>query len=336
MEDFDFEYHEPEKKRNINFNPSKKTIKLVIIIVAIAIVAIYFLSGLYMIDPAEIGLVKTFGKYVGSTGPGLNYHIPAPFQSVVKVNVSTLRKEEIGFRTYDIGKYSTYEEEALMLTGDGNFVSLEAVVQYYISDPEQYIFNLLSNTSIYGTDDIVRFTVQSVLREEVAANTVDAVLTTQRDVIAAKATAKVQDQFDELEIGIQVKNVYLQEVSPPKQVIEAFDDVNNAKQDQDKLVNQATQYKNDVVPKAQGQAAQIIKEAEAYSEQVVLKASGEANRFSAVLKEYLQAPEITRKRMYLETINDVLDTAKKFVVLDSNEVFKFLDLNNMIGGDSND
>jgi len=213
----------------------------VIMFVIIVIVAVYFLSGLFFVGPGEVGLVKRFGAYTTTVGPGLHYHLPYPIESVVKVNVSELRKQELGFRTVSPGRYTSVKNESLMLTGDGNIVSVEAVVQYYVKDPKQFAFNLVND------EQVVRLVSEAILREEVAAASIDEVLTFERDVIAAKTAERVQDVLDQLNVGIEVKNIYLQEVSPPEQVVAAFDDVNNAKQDKEKLRNEAERYKNDLI-----------------------------------------------------------------------------------------
>jgi len=313
----------PERRPSFKFMSG-----FVIVFVIIAIVVVYFLSGFFFVGPAEVGLVKRFGAHIKTVGPGLHYHLPYPIESVVKVNVSALRKQEIGFRTVSPGRYTSVKNESLMLTGDGNIVSVEAVVQYYVKDPEQFAFNLIND------EQVVRFVSEAILREEVAAASIDEVLTFERDVIAAKTAERVQDVLDQLNVGIEVKNVYLQEVSPPEQVVAAFDDVNNAKQDKEKLRNEAERYKNDLIPRAEGEAVQIVREAEAYAEELILKAKGEAERFTKVFGEYKKAPKITRTRLYLEMLNRILKDSEKFVLLSEDGVLKFLDLSKMEEGGS--
>jgi membrane protease subunit HflK len=265
-------------------------------------------------------LIKRFGKYTNTVGPGLGYHLPFPFESVVVVDTSNLRKQEIGFRTLRTGTYQTLANESLMLTGDGNIVSVEMVIQYYVGDPAKLAFNIVDD------GDIVKFTTESVLREEVASSTIDAILTTERDTISIMTAEKVQAELERLGTGIIVKNVFLQEVAPPKQVITAFDDVNSAKQDKEKLIYEAEKYKNDLIPKAEGEAAQMTRVAEGYAQERILNAEGEAERFLAILEEYEKAPDVTRTRMYLETLSKVLGEASKTVVLDQSSVLKLLEL----------
>jgi len=293
---------------------------LFVFLVIAAIVAVYFLSGFFLVGPDQVGLIKRFGKYTNTVGPGLGYHLPFPFESVVVVDTSNLRKQEIGFRTLRTGTYQTLANESLMLTGDGNIVSVEMVIQYYVGDPAKLAFNIVDD------GDIVKFTTESVLREEVASSTIDAILTTERDTISIMTAEKVQAELERLGTGIIVKNVFLQEVAPPKQVITAFDDVNSAKQDKEKLIYEAEKYKNDLIPKAEGEAAQMTRVAEGYAQERILNAEGEAERFLAILEEYEKAPDVTRTRMYLETLSKVLGEASKTVVLDQSSVLKLLDL----------
>ncbi|HCO69768.1 MAG TPA: FtsH protease activity modulator HflK, partial [Mesotoga infera] len=291
---------------------------LFVFLVIAAIVAVYFLSGFFLVGPDQVGLIKRFGKYTNTVGPGLGYHLPFPFESVVVVDTSNLRKQEIGFRTLRTGTYQTLANESLMLTGDGNIVSVEMVIQYYVGDPAKLAFNIVDD------GDIVKFTTESVLREEVASSTIDAILTTERDTISIMTAEKVQAELERLGTGIIVKNVFLQEVAPPKQVITAFDDVNSAKQDKEKLIYEAEKYKNDLIPKAEGEAAQMTRVAEGYAQERILNAEGEAERFLAILEEYEKAPDVTRTRMYLETLSKVLGEASKTVVLDQSSVLKLL------------
>lgn len=305
-----------------------KLIKIMVPVIIIAIIAIYFLTGFYRVEPAEVGLVKRFGEYKRQVGPGLHYHLPYPIESIVIVNVSELRKKEIGFQTISPGRYSSNVNEALMLTGDGNIVYAEAVVQYYISDAEKFAFNLKSDKTI------VKNYTASALREEVAAVSIDEILTVSRNAIAQRTAKRVQQELDELGVGIHIKNVYLQEVSPPQQVIAAFDDVNSAKQDKEKLIYQAEEYKNEVIPKAEGKAQEILNESEAYARSKVLKAQGESSRFTSILKEYINAPRVTKTRLYLETVDKVLQDSDKIITTNSEDLLKFFDITGYKGGDS--
>ncbi|APT72034.1 cell division protein FtsH [Thermosipho sp. 1063] len=303
--------------------------KITVWIVLIVIILIFLGTGVYQVGPSEVALIKTFGKYTHSTGPGMHYHLPYPIQSHVIVDVETIRKEEIGFRTIESRSgvsYRTIPEESLMLTGDGNIISVEVAVQYKIKDPVKFAFNIINGKNI------VRFTTESVLRERVAVRNIDDVLTVERDKIAIETAEEVQKILDEYESGILINKVYLQEVAPPDQVVEAFDDVNNAKQDKERFINEANRYANDIVPKAEGEAEQILRKAEAYAKEKILEAEGETNRFLSVLKEYEIAPDITMKRLLIEKLEEVFSNTKNVFVLDDSGALKLLDVNELIGG----
>ncbi len=300
--------------------PFRKIPRFIIVLIFLAAVAIYFATGLFVVGPAEVGLVKVFGKHTTTAMPGLRYHLPFPMGSVAVVNTASLRKEEIGFETVAPGRYIIVEQEALMLTGDGNIVSVELVVQYYVGEPEKYAFEVVPDT------DIIKFTSEAILREEVAASTIDAVLTVERESISARVAERIQEEFDSMGIGLLVQNAYMQEASPPRQTIAAFDDVNNARQDRTKFTNDAERYRNDIVPQAHGEAASITRAAEAYAAQKVLGATGDTERFINMLREYEIAPEITRTRLYLEMLESVLVDSEKTVVTGAEGLFRFLDL----------
>ncbi len=303
--------------------------KLVGWIVAIVVILLIVSTGVYQVGPSEVALVKTFGRYSYTSGPGIHFHMPFPIQSHVLVDVASLRKIEIGFRTVMRGGrvyYQSVPSESLMITGDGNIVSVEAVIQYKVSDPVQFAFNIIRD------ENLVRFTTESVLRENVAMVSIDDILTIGRDRVAMETAKKVQKILNDYGIGIKVENVLLQEVTPPEEVLAAFDDVNNAKQDKERSINEARRYANDVVPKAEGQAQKLLREAEAYANEVYLKAEGEAKRFLKVLEEYRKAPDVTRKRMFMDTLKELLKDSEKVVDL-SDGTLKLLNLNELFGGD---
>jgi len=304
-----------------------KAIWITIVVIAILV---YLGTGVYQVGPSEVALVKTFGKYTYTAGPGIHLHLPYPFQSHVKVDVESLRKIDIGFRTltdrYGNVRYESVPSEALMITGDGNIVSVEAVIQYKVKDPVAFAFNIINDESL------VRFTTESVLRENVAMVPIDEVLTVGRDKIAMETARRVQKILDEYKAGIKVENVLLQEVTPPEEVLAAFDDVNNAKQDKEKLINEARRYANDVVPKAKGQAQKIIKEAEGYASEIYLRAQGDAKRFLKVLEEYGKAPEVMKKRLLYDALEKILSSSTVLINLDSG-VIKILDLQKILRGE---
>lgn len=302
--------------------------RLLIVLIFAALVFVYLMTGIYQVDPSQVALVKTFGKYSYTSGPGIHFHAPYPFQTHVIVDVQTIRKQEIGFRTIRPGQYTTKREEALILTGDGNIVSVEAVVQFRVNDPVKFVFR------VEKPEELVKFTTESALRERIAKRTVDEILTAERDRVAYEVQQMVQQLLDEYDVGITVLNVLLQEVVPPQPVIAAFDDVNNAKQDKERYINEALKYANNLIPSVEGEAKKIVLEAEAYAQQKILQAIGETQRFLSIVKEYKSAPKITETRLRIETLEEVLPKAKRIILLDESQKITFLNLDGLLGGGS--
>jgi len=318
------------ERRQDTIEKVKKFISTFSILVILIIIGIYFATGIYQVEPSEVGLVKRFGKFVRTDEPGINYHLPAPFESVTIVDVLTLRKIEIGFRTTAPGRYSEVDKESLMMTGDNNFADVESAIQYRVKEPELYAFN------VKEPDTIVKYVAEAMIRERVAQRTVNEVLTSDRDAIAIESKQAIQEALDKYQIGIKIENVRLQEVNPPDQVLAAFDDVNSSLQDKEKTINEALSYYNDIVPRAQGQASQTVQEASAYKEIQILNAQGEVARFANILEKYIEAPEITRTRLYIETMEEILPDARKILLFnENNDTLNFLDLDGILsGGDS--
>ena len=299
-------------------------------LVIAVIIAIYLLTGIYTIGPSEVGLVKQFGRYVATVDPGIHYHLPAPIQSVVAVNVLEVRKEEIGFRTVSpppSPRYQTVETEALMLTGDGNIAHVEMVVQYRVKDAEQFAFNIIDPKVI------VKQAAEAVLREQVATRTLDETLTEERDVIGTDTVIALQSLLDVYGAGIVVGNIQLQDAKPPREVISAFDDVNSARQDKEKLINKAEEYAMDILPRARGQAQEIANQAEAYKQERIKRAEGDVARFLEVLTKYELGEEVTRTRMYIETMESILPGMEKIILSrEASGVLKLLDLDRALQG----
>jgi len=289
------------------------------------IIIIYFLTGIYSIGPSEVGLLKRFGRYVETVDPGLHYHLPGPIESVVTVNTLGIRKEEIGFRTISSApnpRYQEIETEALMLTGDGNIIHMEIVVQYRIKDPEQFAFNLIDPRVM------TKQAAEAILREQVATRTVDEALTSERDQIGIDTLLALQALLDSYGTGIVINNVQLQDAKPPRSVVAAFDDVNSARQDKDKLINQGEEYRLDILPRARGNAQEILNQAAAYTQERIKRAEGEISRFLEVLKKYELGEEVTRTRMYVETMEKILPGMEKIILpQQNNDILKLLDLN---------
>ena len=279
-------------------------------ILGIALV-LWLLTGIYVVGPDEVGVVQTFGKYSRAAQSGLNYHFPYPIETVKTPKVTEVKRIEIGFRSVGKNQYQTVERESLMLTGDENIVDAEMIVQYKIKDPEAYSFNFIQ------PELTVREASEASLRTVVGRHNIDEALTSGKFMIQEETKALVQSILDQYKTGIIVVAVQLQDVSPPQQVIAAFKDVASAKEDKNKMINQAEGYRNDLIPKARGEAQSMIREAEGYKKARIARAEGDVAKFSAVLKEYRKAKGVTETRMYLETIEEILPNKEKIIVPDA-------------------
>jgi membrane protease subunit HflK len=279
-------------------------------ILGIALV-LWLLTGIYVVGPDEVGVVQTFGKYSRASQSGLNYHFPYPIETVKTPKVTEVKRIEIGFRSVGKNQYQTVERESLMLTGDENIVDAEMIVQYKIKDPEAYSFNFIK------PELTVREASEASLRTVVGRHNIDEALTSGKFMIQEETKELVQSILDKYKTGILVVAVQLQDVSPPQQVIAAFKDVASAKEDKNKMVNQAEGYRNDIIPKARGEAQSMIREAEGYKKARIARAEGDVAKFSAVLKEYRKAKGVTETRMYLETMEEILPKIEKIIIPDA-------------------
>ena len=279
-------------------------------ILGIALV-LWLLTGIYVVGPDEVGVVQTFGKYSRAAQSGLNYHFPYPIETVKTPKVTEVKRIEIGFRSIGKNQYQTVERESLMLTGDENIVDAEMIVQYKIKDPEAYSFNFIQ------PELTVREASEASLRTVVGRHNIDEALTSGKFMIQEETKELVQSILDKYKTGIIVVAVQLQDVSPPQQVIAAFKDVASAKEDKNKMVNQAEGYRNDIIPKARGEAQAMIREAEGYRNARIARAEGDVAKFSAVLKEYRKAKGVTETRMYLETMEEILPKIEKIIIPDA-------------------
>ena len=284
-------------------------------LIIVVVIAIWLFSGFYQVGPSETGLVKRFGAYVSSSNPGIHWHMPWPISSVTIVDTLSRRKEEIGFRTISPPPNPRYEEvpeEALMLTGDGNIVWIDSIVQYDVRDPVKFAFNVRDPRLVVSN------AAEAILREQVAQQNLDPILTTARDTIGQEVQSRLQDLLTNYDTGIDIVEVQLQDVQPPNQVQAAFDDVNSARQDRETAINEATAYRNDVVPRARGDAAQIVQQAEAYRAQTVNAAEGDVARFNSVLQEYqIGDQSVTIERLYIETMESIVPNLKPLVVTEA-------------------
>jgi membrane protease subunit HflK len=281
---------------------------------AIALV-LYLGSGFFIVAPDQRGVVLRFGKVVRDVGPGPGYHLPWPFEEVLRPSVTQIRKEEFGFRTVDVGppaRYRDIDPEALMLTGDENIVKLQFIVQYKVNPDPAATADFLFN--VRDPQETVRSASEAAMRQVIGSNKIDDVLTEDRERIQIEAQKVLQEILDGYASGLKVETVKLQDVDPPDQVSDAFKDVINAQQDRERLINEARGYANDVVPKARGQAAQLLNEAEGYRLAKVQQAQGAAQRFIALYDEYSKAKDVTRLRLYLEAMEEILPHIDKIVI----------------------
>jgi len=283
----------------------------------VGLVAVLWLaSGIYIVEPDELGVVQRFGAYHRTTDPGPHYHLPFPIEKVQTPKVTKIQRVEIGFRgstafvTQGGPQIRLVPEESLMLTGDENIVDVQFIVQYQIADAKKFLFQ------IANPEKTVKDAAEAAMREVVGYNKIDAALTDGKLSIQNDTKVLMQRILDAYESGIRVVTVQLQDVHPPKEVVEAFKDVASAKEDKIRFINEAEAYQNDLLPRTRGEVARIVNEAEAYREAVIRQAQGEASRFASVLAEYRKAEDITRRRLVLETMEAIWGSpgAQKTVV----------------------
>lgn len=290
---------------NFNIPPKIKNYlshyKVILLVVA-AIILLW--TSLFQVDPEEVGVITRFGKYVRTVEPGLNIKIPI-LEKINKVPIERQQKEEFGFRTLSAGIQSQYTktgtaDESLMLTGDLNLADVEWVVQYRIDDPYLFLFKVRDPVNT------LRDISEAAMRQIVGDRTVNEVLTVGRSEIASSVHEKIQNLCTEYSLGIKIEQVVLQDVNPPDPVKDAFNAVNQAQQEKETLINQARSEYNKIIPRARGQADETIQKAEGYATERVNNALGEAARFDALYREYIKAPEVTKRRIYLETMANVI------------------------------
>ena len=279
----------------------------------IILVIIWIASGLYRVLPDEQGVVLRFGKFVNTTQPGLNYHIPFPVERALTPKVTKVNRMDVGFRAGSDSGFSSagiadVPEESLMLTGDENIVNIDFSVFWVIKDAGNFLFK------IQDPQGTVKAAAETAMREVIARSDIQSILTEGRSRIEIETQEIIQDILDEYNSGIEITQVQTQKADPPDQVIDAFRDVQAARADMERSKNEAEAYANDVIPRARGEAARILQAAEAYKKKVVARAEGEASRFVAIYTEYAQAKEVTQERMYLETMEKVLASIDKIII----------------------
>lgn len=279
--------------------------------IIIIVVALWAATGFYKVNPGEVGVVRQLGKEVRRAHPGLRYHLPWPVERVDIVNLERIRRAEIGFRSFQRTSGTQIRRvaaEALMLTGDENIVEAQLIVQYQVKDPSLYLFRVVD------PDIVLQTTTEVALRSMIGNTTIDDILTVGREKVQIETHEFLQRLLDVYETGVRITAVRLQVVDPPDQVKDAFHEVVRAREDREKFINQALGYKEDIIPKARGKAEKMIREAEAYKEERVLRAQGDSARFLAVLKEYSKAKKVTRTRLHLETVEQILARVKKVII----------------------
>ncbi len=298
--------------------------KLALLVGAFVLVNILF-SAFYTLEPGERGVVLRFGKYAKTANPGLNFKLPL-IDEVLKVDIENVRKEEFGFRTRETGQRTQYqkqgyEEESLVLTSDRNVIDVEWIVQYKVQDP------LLFSFEVKDVRQAVRDVSEMAMRRIVGNMTFDYVLS-NREVLAGQAQREMQDALDAYETGLRIVTVQLQDVNPPEAVKPAFNEVNEADQDMKRLVNEAEEAYNREVPKARGEAKKLLEDSQGYAVERVNLAKGETSRFLAVLKEYRAAKDVTRQRLYIETMQAMLPNVTEIYVVDREQrsILPLLDL----------
>jgi len=274
-------------------------------VIAALVAAVWLGSGFYIVDASERGVVLRFGSYSQTTEPGLRWRLPWPIESHEVVNLSGVRRLEIGYRGSEKDQVL---REALMLTNDLNIVNIQFAVQYLLRDEQQYLFNNRN------PDEAVKQAAETAIREMVGMSNMDDVLSAQREKIASGTRALMQDILDRYKTGIEITSVTMQKAQPPAQVQAAFDDAVKAKNDGNRYVNEGEAYANDVIPRAQGMASRLMAEAEGYKQRMIATAEGDSSHFKQILVEYNKAPEVTRTRLYLETMQQVYSNTSKVMV----------------------
>jgi membrane protease subunit HflK len=295
--------------------------------VIIFLIVVFFLLGIFTVKTGEEAVVLRFGKHVSThVNAGLKWHIPI-IEKVYKVNLSEVKRLEFGFRTTSQGNSKEKPEfedqisESLMLTGDENLVNAETIIQYKVKNAEDFYFNV---DDPIGTLTIIS---ESIIRRCIASHPLDEVLTDNKFGVQQEIKDDLQQVADKYKLGVAITAIQLQDVNPPKEVDAAFKDVSSAREDKTSYINEANSYKNEIIPKARGNAAEMVNKAEAYREQRVEEAKGDASNFSQILQKYKQGKAVTRTRMYLETLEEVLPNIDKYIMSEKGDTIKLLPLN---------
>ncbi|HAI29234.1 MULTISPECIES: FtsH protease activity modulator HflK [Thalassospira] len=286
------------------------------VLIGIAVIGLWLLTGFYRVQPGEQGVTLLFGKWVGTTGPGLNYFLPAPIGEVIKPNVERTNQIEVGYRgagTVTSNGSRDVPEESLMLTGDQNIIDIDFVVQWRISDAGSYLFN------VRDPENTIKLASESAIREVIGKTDLEEALTVGRVRVEEQTRTLLQEIMDGYESGIFIAEVKMQKVDPPRDVIDAFNDVQRARQDRDRSQNEALAYRNDIIPRAKGEAERQVLQARAYKDRVTKEAEGEAERFNSIYNSFLTAQDVTTRRLYLETMQEILSKSDKIIMEQNGE-----------------
>ena len=285
---------------------SGRTLTLLVLVFGL----IWAATGFYRVNPQQQGVVLRFGEWVRTSPPGLHYHLPFPIESVLTPEVTSDNRIEIGFRDVSGNSSSRRDiaDESQMITGDENIVDIDFVVFWRIADAGQYLFNLAE------PDQTIKVTAEAVMREIIGRTAIQTALTEGRQDIQVQARQQLQDLLNEYGAGVRVRDVQLLAVDPPADVIDAFNEVQRARQDRDRLKNEAEAFSNDIVPRARGEAAKLVAEAEAYEAEVVNRANGDASRFDQIFQAYLKDKAVTKERIYIETVEEIFSNVDKIII----------------------
>lgn len=303
-------------------------------ILALIIVILWLLTGIYTVGPGEVGVVRQFGRELTVTGPGLRYHIPWPVQHVTIVDIDTIRSTTVGYRVRRDGYSDTIGREALMLTGDENIIKIHLFIQYIVKDPSDFVFR------VRDPETVLHSAAEVALRGVVGSFPIDYTMTEGRAEVQDLTRLRLQELLDNYSSGLLIREARILTADPPEQVEDAFHEVVRALEDRERLVEEAEGYREDVVPRARGEAAQLLADARGYRERRILEAQGDTARFLEVYKEYAMAPSVTRERMYLEVIEEVLGHKDMNLIIVNPDIggniLPLIDLNRLSGGEEGD
>ncbi len=316
------------KEDSSNYSKRRMDIKGKLSVFFVVLLLIFLGSGIYKVGPDEETAVLTFGKYVKTVGPGMHWHFPAPIGKRYTVKTTRVYRVEVGFKTIDIGppaKYRNIPEESLMFTGDENMIDVDFSIQYKISNLKDYLFSVKDQ---YQT---IKNASESALRQVVGSKGIEETLTVGKEGIQEETREKLKEILEGYNVGVMVIGVQLQDVGPPEEVMQAFKEVANAREDRARFINEANGYSNDIIPNARGEASQMVNKAEAYKEKRVKEAQGDVARFIKLRENYSLGKEVTKTRMYLETMEKTMPEIEK-VIVDPELKGSLLNLMNLGGG----